>query len=459
MLKRIWKTTVSAVLVICLLVPMFAVTSIGAAEQPESGVFFSKIRDELAATGSFIAEKAKDKAYDIGMRAISCGLDALADATGESGKSEWTEAISFVNDWVFKDASEVAIAEVEELCREILGELSEIETQIEDSISILGSVLSQSIIKSANDAVDNKWQDYVMAPIESKGANSAFIDYKQYVTDAIDGKKSKTEMQAELDHLIDDFYLMYEGQSGLGLDHRELMFASDSVNKKFTDMIGLLAANLNKNDSVTQKAVYFAYVAYPFSHQQYSYVYSMMEKQLVYLILVEMMYNEFLFQQGEYLKNSPNYGVDSAAYGDYLQYQQDFFNLMTENDGCVNEQIGVMLETKVTVDRTNGVSLSLEDYMKPEDVVSVPMTIQDYESSHDFWDEADEEANLYKGEWSDKNTGYVSKADKIKKTVWFKRVMTHSSYGSKVFYIIDPDKVEDGALNVRNFKNKISIVL
>ena len=35
--------------------------------------------------------------------------------------------------------------------------------------------------------------------------------------------------------------------------------------------------------------------------------------------------------------------------------------------------------------------------------------------------------------------------------------MTHTMYGNKVFYILDPDKIKRGAFNVRFYKNKIDL--
>ena len=395
-----------------------------------------------------IKEKVIDQLIEDGMRACCIGMDYLGEATGNGNVQK---AFSIVESWALMSAEEVAIEELIELCEEILAELDKIDDHIDSSMSVVDSMVSKDIIESARSAVSTQWDADVQNPINNAKAEIAFDSFKSFISHALSGERSKEQLEKERDALIEDMYGMYDGNSQLGVSHEETMFSGDQMNRNFEHLIKQLAQNLDKSNSVMSKAVYFAYMAYPFSHQQYTYVYNMAEKQLLYLLIVEMMYNEYLYRQGQFLENNESYGTESAAYRAYSDYQQSFYDLMLTDDNCVAQYIVNMLDSKVTVDVTNNISLSLDSYMKPEDVVSVPLTIRGYEKSHDFWSEAVNMANAYDDDWCIRNKSNISEADRIKETVWCKRVMTHTMYGNKVFYILDPDKIKRGAFFQKPF--------
>lgn len=433
--KRFLRRGLSIILTICMLIPMLIVGNVSVSANP-------------------IKEKVIDQLIEDGMRACCIGMDYLGESTGNGNVQK---AFSIVESWALMSAEEVAIEELMELCEEILEELAKIDDHIDSSMSVVDSMVSKDIIETAKTAVSTQWDADVQAPINNAKAEIAFDSFKSFIAHALSGEKTKEELEKERDELIEDMYGMYNGNSQLGVSHEETMFSGDQMNKNYEHLIKQLAQNLDKSNSVMAKSIYFAYMAYPFSHQQYTYVYNMAEKQLLYLMIVEMMYNEYLYRQGQFLENTEGYGVGSDAYQAYSNYQKSFYDLMLTDDNCVAQYIVNMLSSKVTVDTTNNVSLSLDSYMKPEDVVSVPLTIQDYEKSHDFWDEAVDMAKAYDDDWTIRKNTNVSKADHIKETVWCKRVMTHSMYGNKVFYILDSDKLDTDALNVRNYKNKIDL--
>ena len=95
------------------------------------------------------------------------------------------------------------------------------------------------------------------------------------------------------------------------------------------------------------------------------------------LLQVEMVYNEYLYQQGEYIKQKN--GVESSSYQNYLTLQRDFYNLMKSGDSCVDAKISDMVSQEMEVDL--GVKMTLDDYMRPEDAVSTTLKINDYQSS------------------------------------------------------------------------------
>ncbi len=131
---------------------------------------------------------------------------------------------------------------------------------------------------------------------------------------------------------------------------------------------------------------------------------------------------------------------------------------MTQGSSCVNQKIQSMLEKKMNVDGVGKINLSISDYMKPEDAVSVELTINGFESEHDYFDEASDAVGGIDGRFRVQNGSNVDAAEYIHEKVRFNRVMTHTASGNNVFYIIDPTQFSDrNALAVSNLDHKMGL--
>ena len=407
-----------------------------------------------------IAEKAVDQLIDDGMRICCMGLDWLGEATGNE---DVQKAFSFVESWAFMSSEEIAIEELKELCEQILAELEEIEQEMTACFALINSILARDEIRTAKMAVDSKWTATVDTPIKNANATNALNAYKTFLADAVN-EKDEAALNTDIDALITAFSGMYGENIPIEMNTpeklRELIFRDGKINTVFTNLISELADGLNydslTNGSVSLYAAQFAYKAYPFSHQQYQYLHAVMEKQIMTVMLVEMMYNEYLYQQGEYLKQ--NFGEDSDQYRGYLGYQTSFYNLMTQGDSCVNSKIARMLDTKMSVDELGRVKLSLSDYMKPEDAVPVAMSVKDYESSIDYKQDVKDEGVMTNKIQDGSN---LSKSKYIGSTLIFNRVMTHTASGNHIYYILDPSQFNDTyeAMAVKNLDHKVAIRL
>ena len=252
--------------------------------------------------GEAIVDKAVDQLIEDGMRVCCMGLDWLGEATGNE---DVQKAFSFIEEWVFESSVEIAIDELKELCEQILNELKEIETEMEASFALITSILTRNEIKAARSRVDNKWTITVDNVIKSYQATNALNTYKAYLSDAVGNASSETLLN-DKNKLLSAYSGMYPEDIPVEMntpEHlKEIMFESGTINSKFVNLISDLAAGLNYDSlttgSVALYASQFAYMAFPFSHQQYQYLHAVMEKQILYVMLVEMMYNEYLYQQG-----------------------------------------------------------------------------------------------------------------------------------------------------------------
>ncbi len=407
-----------------------------------------------------VVEKAVDQLLEDGMRLCCEGIDWLGEATGNE---DVQKAFSFIEEWCFESSTDIAIDELKELCQEIIAKLDEIEIEMNQSFALISSVLAKDEVKTAKARVDTKWTNSVDNVIRNHQATNALITYRTYLTDAVNRADTHT-LQADKDALITAFSGMYTGDIPVEMNTpeklKELMFEKGTVNTNFTNLISDLSAGLNYDSmttgSVALYAAQFAYQAYPFSHQQYQYLHTVMEKQIMNIILVEMMYNEYLYQQGEYLKEK--FGENSSHYQGYLGYQTTFHELMTNGDTCVNALIARMLEKKMEVDGLGNVRLSLSDYMKPEDAGRVALTVNNYKSQIDFKQEVKDNKVMTNKIRDGSN---ISKSRYSASTLYFNRVMTHTKSGNFVYYILDPSQYADPheALALRNLDHVVDIRL
>ena len=368
-----------------------------------------------------------EKLVETGMRVAAEACEELGKATGtETGE----EIFSFIADWVFSSGAESAANKAKELCEEILEQIKELEIEINDDFSVVESQISQEAVNTAKTNLQNKWKSDVDNVISYNNATASLDSYKSYLNNSIennakyhDGNISYSELEdsveKDLEGLLDEFYTMYvliDGESSSSDDKDYAMFYSKKMNATFENIITLLATNLDavESGSVEEYAVQYACNAFPFSHQQYSFVHNYVEKQILQLILVEMMYNEYLYQQGAFIENYESEDKDSQAYQNYLNHQSSFYTLMSET---VKDHITNMLSREVVADSTR--KFSLDSYMKPEDAVSDNLKINGYRPYYS-------------------TPGTTTNSKYIYDTVRFNRVMTQTGNKNNVYYILDP---------------------
>ena len=132
MFKKVSKSLISVVLVLCITVSVFSVSL-------------------FSVSAGFLTDKLYDKLYDIGMRVACEVTETLGEATGVE---QIENTSSFIAKWIFMDASEAAVAKTQELCEEILARLDEIETEMNEGFAQveqqLGSALSTKSVSSSS---------------------------------------------------------------------------------------------------------------------------------------------------------------------------------------------------------------------------------------------------------------------------------------------------------------------
>lgn len=196
-------------------------------------------------------------------------------------------------------------------------------------------------------------------------------------------------------------------------------------------------------------AAQFAYRAYGFSGDQYNYIVSSIDKQFMEIIKMEMMYQEFIAQRGDYFEEK--YPDDESKWESYAAWTNDL-NKLNED---VAKAMDTMLDREILVsDSTvSSIRMKLNEFVKSEDMVSVRMKNENYHEklTYEFYEneqpiiDAFEEGYLYIIE----QNGWKSNADVITPFVNFHRIAVptpkteENPSGIDIYYIFDTSQPHD----------------
>ena len=195
-------------------------------------------------------------------------------------------------------------------------------------------------------------------------------------------------------------------------------------------------------------AAQFAYRAYGFSGDQYNYIVSSIDKQFMEIIKMEMMYQEFIAQRDYFEEKYPD---DESKWESYAAWTNDL-NKLNED---VAKAMDTMLDREILVsDSTVGsIRMKLDEFVKPEDMVSVRMKNENYHEklTGEFYEneqpiiDAFNEGYLYLIE----EYGWKSNADVITPFVNFHRIAVptpkteENPSGIDIYYIFDTSQPHD----------------
>ncbi|WP_304033677.1 hypothetical protein [Ruminococcus bromii] len=378
-----------------------------------------------------------NKVLDLGYRTIGKATNMALNATGD----EDVQKVASIINTVLMGSTGKKLAEITSLCNEILDEVQSMHEDMEESFFVVEKMLGEQAANTARNKQDEKWNSDVMNVINEYESEPALQEYSEYMKAAVDYSNDKTnteykeKYEQEKKKMIDSFRLMYPGDISMDIAGdtdklQDLLFTSTKINDSFINMINKLSANFVKgqnssNITLAETAAIAANEYFPFSHQQYQYVHTVVGEQLMELTMCMLTASEFFDLQGEYILNK--YGADSSYYVGYTNVINQYYNMITGNKNSVENRINEMLDAKMVIDKYT--SKSLKDYMSTEDAVSVNMKIEGFESAHQFWIDTGTSGSKYKS------------VDKkyIDENVKFNRVMVNDT----IYYIIDKDQFSD----------------
>lgn len=389
-----------------------------------------------AGFGATVKTFGMNKVVDFGYRSIAKITNKALNATGNATGVEQINKVASIINTVLMGGTGKALGEIKSLCNDILSEMKNMHADMEASFSVVEQMLGQQAASTARNKQDEKWNSDVMSVINEYNAEPALEQYLEYMKAAVDYSNDKTNTEAkekyehEKEQLIQTFRLMYPGEISVDVlsdpdKLQDVLFTSTTIDDSFINMISKLSANFVKgqnssNITLAETAAMTANEYFPFSHQQYQFIHTVVGEQLMEFAMCMLVASEFFDVQGEYILNK--YGEGSPNHIGYLNVVNQYYNMITGGENSIENRVNEMLDAKMVIDKYT--SKSFKDYMLPEDAVSVNMKIEGFEKSHHFE--------------SMDNSVYVNKKyinDKVK----FNRVMVNNT----IYYIIDKGQFSD----------------
>ena len=374
MLKRLSKRIVAVLLMFTVLL--------------SSNVYLVSAAGFKGALATFGTNKLLDFGYRTTAKIINVSLNAIGDATGVE---EINKAASLINT-ILMGGTGKSLKKIQSLCGEILAEIKDLKVDIYDCFSVVEKMLGEDRVKEAKKEVDEKWKEYITDVIDQNKATLACNYLDDYIGSALNYSKDpdnntyKEAYEDNLELMMHGFAQMckedvpssaYNDKNMYGA--KKIIFGGTSVDDNLMNLVDQFSSNLtkNSNQSITlaESAAEMAYEYFPYSHQQYQYVNTVIGDQLTELSMCMLLASEYFDMKGEFILEE--YGEDSDEYAGYMSILRIYQNTILNN---VNSRINEMLEAEMTV----GVStkIKLNDYMRPEDAQKITLKINDFKNDY-----------------------------------------------------------------------------
>lgn len=405
-----------------------------------------------------------NRVYTAGLTACGSALVRIAGATDNEG---FQKVASFVNKWVCGGSNTgQTLAEIQTLCNEILNEVKLIDEHLRVYDAEILGTLQEIQYTEAKNELDQQWSKDVEIYETAGNVGNTLEFYEKYMEAAqlyMDGKTDMNAVEESKQDLYDGFIEVYKA-AGNSFENptdekkKDAIFCNDTIDGVFKRTIWSMINALNKpSDEKTyaDAAAQFAYRAYGFSDDQYNYIVSSIDKQFMEIIKMEMMYQEFIAQRGDYFEEK--YPDDESKWESYAAWTDDL-NKLNED---VAKAMDTMLDREILVsDSTvSSIRMKLNEFVKPEDMVSVRMKNENYHEklTGEFYEKEQPVIDAF----GEKRVSYADKwksnADVITPFVNFHRIAVptpkteKNPSGIDIYYIFDTSQPhnaeEDGDWN------------
>ena len=404
-----------------------------------------------------------NRVYTTGLTACGSALVRIAGATESEG---FQKVASFINKWVCGGSNTgQTLAEIQALCNEILNEVKLIDQHLTDYDAEIRATLQDVQYTDAKNQLNQQWSKDVGIYETAGNVGNTLKSYKDYMETAqlyTDGKADMNAVEKSKQALYKNFCEVYKAAGNNFGDKndeeiKDTIFCDDTIDGVFKRSIQNMINALNKpsdEKNYADAAAQFAYRAYGFSDDQYNYIVSSIDKQFMEIIAMEMMYQEFIAQRGDYFEEK--YKDDERKWDRYAAWT-DNLNVLNED---VAKAMNTMLDREILVsDSTvSPIRMKLNEFVKPEDMVSVRMKNENYHEqlTYEFFKNEQPIIDAY-GVDIGHAEDWITDADVITPFVNFQRIAVptpktkENPSGIDIYYIFDTSQPhnaeEDGDWN------------
>lgn len=451
MKRRISKRIIAIGMSLCV---AFSIMPLPVSAEAETAAPAVKQNNLWVSTGKTFVNRI----YTVGLTTCGSALVRIAGATESEG---FQRVASFVNKWICGgNNTGQTLAEIQALCNEILNEVKIVDQHLKEYDAEIENTLQKIQYTEAKNELNQQWsKDIDVYETAGNVGNtlSAYEDYMKAAQLYMDGKTDMNAVEESKQKLYDNFIEVYKA-AGNSFENptdekkKDAIFCNDTIDGVFKRSIWSMINALNKpsdEKNYADAAAQFAYRAYGFSGDQYNYIVSSIDKQFMEIIKMEMMYQEFIAQRGDYFEEK--YPDDESKWESYAAWTNDL-NKLNED---VAKAMDTMLDREILVsDSTVGsIRMKLDEFVKPEDMVSVRMKNENYHEklTGEFYEneqpiiDAFNEGYLYLIE----EYGWKSNADVITPFVNFHRIAVptpkteENPSGIDIYYIFDTSQPHD----------------
>ncbi len=395
----------------------------------------------MEAKASVVVDIAVEKLVAMSETGLSKIIAGADHACGDDKVS------SFVNTWFFEDAGTAQTVErIEELCEEILDRLDELEDQISRETSQIEKMIAEATASAALNNLNNAWKTQVedQIPTDIADAVEAYQAYfraaRQYGINPIQANRDRKDAaREELRDALVDVYQAETNSYNANATDLDPAMKTTAADSRFDDCMKDLIRQLNTGTyNVTDYAAMAAYQCLVFADDQYAFIDSYMQKQLLTAGWVLLTYNELMAMQSAYIEE--NYS-GSDEYGqlmtNYQAAEQDLSSACTS----LLDEATTLMDRELTFSPVESVKLRLIQLMKPEDNLIVNLRNNNYHDSFpmDMLMKEDSVDNTVKN-YMRNNSDHVWDPDNL--AVWspeaadFELVGVTTRTGTEFYYIL-----------------------
>ena len=324
MKRRISKRIIAIGMSLCV---AFSIMPLPVSAEAETAAPAVKQNNLWVSTGKTFVNRI----YTVGLTTCGSALVRIAGATESEG---FQKVASFVNKWICGgNNTGQTLAEIQALCNEILNEVKIVDQHLKEYDAEIENTLQKIQYTEAKNELNQQWsKDIDVYETAGNVGNtlSAYEDYMKAAQLYMDGKTDINAVEKSKQKLYDNFIEVYKA-AGNSFENptdekkKDAIFCNDTIDGVFKRSIWSMINALNKpsdEKNYADAAAQFAYRAYGFSGDQYNYIVSSIDKQFMEIIKMEMMYQEFIAQRGDYFEEK--YPDDESKWESYAAWATSY---------------------------------------------------------------------------------------------------------------------------------------